>query len=487
MRFQFRDDVGAIRARANAPGIRRANARRMETRAALESNSRARSIQSKRATQPLDFLPGTLTSRLVNARALTMDWRALIALSEKINDAKEDLSAQPTLGLIRGELKMCANEETLARREQSYKEYVLQRTLGMKAALTLATNEATKNAKRRCAIGRALSDPTNDRSLFALYAKRATNAGVDAFVGGLALDLIDIDRALSANDLATTKNWYGANVTEGHFEFVEKQVERAVESVAKAKAGDSVKVVPVLVPSMDASKFAGDALASEDTSKANTDEPDFMFGKKSKKNKNKKPADSKTTNAAFAIDPSTMLPQFAADALKQMSAKFGTEPAFPEIEAWGQSTSSEASGAVLALIARAPANCAVILPSALFKVTLTFDLERANSRGARAFAVEDVAASDWRASNPDIDRALWVSIDPNPIEGDWRAPRFAAALATCASASIPVVIASMALIPEAPTCDAHDGPPEAVAVAAGASARAHERVANASPPSVVPA
>lgn len=460
----------------------------------------------------VDFLPGTLMSRLVNPRAATIDWRALITMADKVNDSSQDLKMQPTLGLIRGELKMAGGrEDVLAERAQGYKEYVLQRTLGMKAALTLATNVATKDPKRRCAIGRALADPRNERSLFALFAKRATGEGVDVFVDGLAEDLVEIDRELSADDLATTKNWYGADVGQTHFDYVEKQVDKAIEratrAVADGAAAGAVTVVPLLVPSVDTPKLAGDAISSSsngattssrregaaDSSSPSDDDDgdDFMFGKKSKKKKSSSKA-KKTSLAstALAMDPSTMLPQFAADALKQMTAKFGSsEPAFPEVEAWGQSTSSEASAAVLALIARAPSNCAIILPSALLKATLTFDNAVANSRGAKAFAVEEVAESDWRANNPDVSAALWISFDPNPIEGDWRAPRFARALENCQANGdeqqplIPIVLASVALIAEAPSCDAIEGPPGAVATAAGASARAHERVACASPAS----
>lgn len=468
-------------------------------------------MKSQKSSQMMDFLPGTLMSRLVNARAGTIDWRALLAMADKVNDASQDLKAQPTLGLIRGELKMRGGraDALLAERRQGYKEYVLQRTLGMKAALTLATNAATKDPKRRCAIGRALADPRNERSLFALFAKRATDEGVDVFVDGLAEDLINIDGELSADDLATTKNWYGASVGAAHFDYVENQVDKAIERATRAVEGEGaavVVVVPVLVPSVDTPKLAGDAVSrggdgasassstgADGTTSSNADgenndadDDDFMFGKKSKKKKKKA---ATPAASALAMDPSTMLPQFAADALKQMTEKFGaTEPAFPEVEAWGQSTSSEASAAVLALLARAPAKCAIILPSELLKQTLTFDNAVANSRGARAFAVEEVAESDWRANNPDVAAALWVSFDPNPIEGDWRAPRFAHAWENCRGgpSPIPIVLASVALIAEAPSCDAVEGPPGAVATAAGASARAHERIACASPSSATP-
>jgi hypothetical protein len=508
-RVTFRDAAGHRRQRH---GHRRRLSTHRTVTVVVARAGKTRTMKSSSQNAMVDFLPGTLMSRLVNPRAATIDWRALIALADKVNDSSQDLKTQPTLGLIRGELKMAGGrEDVLAERAQGYKEYVLQRTLGMKAALTLATNVATKDPKRRCAIGRALADPRNERSLFALFAKRATGEGVDVFVDGLAEDLVEIDRELSADDLATTKNWYGADVGQTHFDYVEKQVDKAIEratrAVADGAAAGAVTVVPLLVPSVDTPKLAGDAISSSsngattssrregaaDSSSPSDDDDgdDFMFGKKSKKKKSSSKA-KKTSLAstALAMDPSTMLPQFAADALKQMTAKFGSsEPAFPEVEAWGQSTSSEASAAVLALIARAPSNCAIILPSALLKATLTFDNAVANSRGAKAFAVEEVAESDWRANNPDVSAALWISFDPNPIEGDWRAPRFARALENCQANGdeqqplIPIVLASVALIAEAPSCDAIEGPPGAVATAAGASARAHERVACASPAS----
>jgi len=510
-RVAFRDTAG-----------RRGGQRQLGHRRRLSTVvARAGKTRTMKSSQNamVDFLPGTLMSRLVNPRAATIDWRALMALADKVNDSSQDLKMQPTLGLIRGELKMAGGrEDVLAERAQGYKEYVLQRTLGMKAALTLATNVATKDPKRRCAIGRALADPRNERSLFALFAKRATGEGVDVFVDGLAEDLVEIDRELSADDLATTKNWYGADVGQTHFDYVENQVDKAIEratrAVADGAAAGAVTVVPLLVPSVDTPKLAGDAINNSSSSSSSNgasassrdgaadsttggpsdgddDGDDFMFGKRSKKKSKAKKTSTLASTAAgaLAMDPSTMLPQFAADALKQMTAKFGSsEPAFPEVEAWGQSTSSEASAAVLALIARAPSNCAIILPSALLKATLTFDNAVANSRGAKAFAVEEVAESDWRVNNPDVSAALWISFDPNPIEGDWRAPRFARALENCQANGdeqplIPIVLASVALIAEAPSCDAIEGPPGAVATAAGASARAHERVACASPAS----
>jgi hypothetical protein len=508
-RVTFRDAAGHRRQRH---GHRRRLSTHRTVTVVVARAGKTRTMKSSSQNAMVDFLPGTLMSRLVNPRAATIDWRALIALADKVNDSSQDLKTQPTLGLIRGELKMAGGrEDVLAERAQGYKEYVLQRTLGMKAALTLATNVATKDPKRRCAIGRALADPRNERSLFALFAKRATGEGVDVFVDGLAEDLVEIDRELSADDLATTKNWYGADVGQTHFDYVENQVDKAIEratrAVADGAAAGAVTVVPLLVPSVDTPKLAGDAInnssrshgassrdgAADSTtggpSDGDDDGDDFMFGKKSKKKSKAKKSSASTAAGALVMDPSTMLPQFAADALKQMTAKFGSsEPAFPEVEAWGQSTSSEASAAVLALIARTPSNCAIILPSALLKATLTFDNAVANSRGAKAFAVEEVAESDWRANNPDVSAALWISFDPNPIEGDWRAPHFARALENCQANGdeqplIPIVLASVALIAEAPSCDAIEGPPGAVATAAGASARAHGRVACASPAS----
>ena len=89
---------------------------------------------------------------------------------------------------------MCGADAAALRRTRSrrYKEYALQRTLGMKAVLTRATTEAgVLDAKTRCAIGRKLADPSSGTSLFHAYAKNA-DAAMDAFVRGVEEDLRDV-------------------------------------------------------------------------------------------------------------------------------------------------------------------------------------------------------------------------------------------------------------------------------------------------------
>lgn len=471
-------------------------------------------------------MPGSLMSRLVNARTQTLDWKKLFEMADAIGDKTHDLSTQPTLGLIRGELKLGGggDEDDLnsnASRASGYREYVLQRTLGMKAMLTAATNGTCKDPKRRCAIGRALAEPKNPRSLFATFAARATPEGVDAFLRGCEEDLRAIEGELTEENVARTKNFYGAHVNEAHFEYLENQARKCAERAASSSAeSSSFTVVPVVVPNMD---VVENAAADENANNSGDDEDSggeasMMFGKKSKKKKNKKNgggATSATSAAATSNLVSSILAKgkglTAEDALSIMAEKFGsTEPAFPEIQAWGQTTSSEAAAVVLSILARAPAGCAVVLPSNLMTSTLTFGVRDpssmntttptsespssssldtvgfvANTSGALAFSIDAVARPNWRQTNPSVSSAIWISFDDAADDdGDTKDTEDAdtitkSALSALKSSKIPVTIAAFTLARAALECDAVAGPSDAVALGAAASARAHARISTA--------
>ena len=472
-------------------------------------------------------MPGSLMSRLVNARTQTLDWKKLFEMADAIGDKTHDLSTQPTLGLIRGELKLGGGGDgdddlnNNASRASGYREYVLQRTLGMKAMLTAATNGTCKDPKRRCAIGRALAEPKNPRSLFATFAARATPEGVDAFLRGCEEDLRAIEGELTEENVARTKNFYGAHVNEAHFEYLENQARKCAERAASSSAeSSSFTVVPVVVPNMD---VVENAAADENANNSGDDEDSggeasMMFGKKSKKKKNKKNgggATSATSAAATSNLVSSILAKgkglTAEDALSIMAEKFGsTEPAFPEIQAWGQTTSSEAAAVVLSILARAPAGCAVVLPSNLMTSTLTFGVRDpssmntttptsespssssldtvgfvANTSGALAFSIDAVARPNWRQTNPSVSSAIWISFDDAADDdGDTKDTEDAdtitkSALSALKSSKIPVTIAAFTLARAALECDAVAGPSDAVALGAAASARAHARISTA--------
>ena len=462
----------------------------------------------------MDFAPGSLMSRLVDPRSRELDWKRAFDMADAITDASNDVSTQPTLGLIRGELKLGdADAMSNASRASGYREYVLQRTLGMKAMLTAATNGTCKDPQRRCAVGRALAEPKNPRSLFATFAKRATREGADAFLRGCEEDVRAIEDALTEEDVARTKNFYGAHVKEAHFDYLENQARKCAERAASSSASSGfIRVVPVVVPNMDV------VVADADDDDSDSAGGAMMFGKKSKKKRNKKSGGgggAGTSAAAAASMVSSILAEgkalAAEDALRVMAEKFGsTEPAFPEIQAWGQTTSSEAAAVVLSILARAPAGCAVVLPSNLMASTLTFGVRDpnnnaasdsldtvgfvANTSGALAFSIDAVARPHWRETNPNVSSAVWISFDDDDDDADDKnrgenlsssssSPEDAAitksALSALKSSKIPVTIAAFTLARGARECDAFDGPPDAVALGAAASARAHERVASA--------
>ena len=463
----------------------------------------------------MDFAPGSLMSRLVDPRSRELDWKRAFDMADAITDASNDVSTQPTLGLIRGELKLGdADDDTMsnASRASGYREYVLQRTLGMKAMLTAATTRTCKDPQRRCAVGRALAEPKNPRSLFATFAKRATREGADAFLRGCEEDVRAIEDALTEEDVARTKNFYGAHVKEAHFDYLENQARKCAERAASSSASSGfIRVVPVVVPNMDVVVVDAEDDDSDSAGGA------MVFGKKSKKKRNKKSGGgggAGTSAAAAASMVSSILAEgkglAAEDALRVMAEKFGsTEPAFPEIQAWGQTTSSEAAAVVLSILARAPAGCAVVLPSNLMASTLTFGVRDpnnnaasdsldtvgfvANTSGALAFSIDAVARPQWRETNPNVSSAVWISFDDDDDADDKNrgenlsssssSPEDAAitksALSALKSSKIPVTIAAFTLARGARECDAFDGPPDAVALGAAASARAHERVASA--------
>ena len=151
-------------------------------------------LARRAAPAPL-FQPGSVVARFVDAAKNQIDWDRAVEWANGATDGDGDaIASNPAIGLILGEVRMCGADAAALRGTRSgrYKEYALQRTLGMKAVLTRATTEAgVLDAKTRCAIGRKLADPSSGASLFHAYAKNA-DAAMDAFVRGVEEDLRDV-------------------------------------------------------------------------------------------------------------------------------------------------------------------------------------------------------------------------------------------------------------------------------------------------------
>ena len=427
-----------------------------------------------------DFIPpGSLVGKFIDAGKSVIDWRKLASMVDAIRDADASdaaIARAPALGLVLGELRLARGDaEALAARATTsdYGSFALQRTLGMKAVVTRgATMAGVLDTRTRCAIGRTISDSGSEDSLFAMYARRASG-DADAFAEGAAEDARGVRDRLSDDDLARTKNWYGDGVGDGHFSFVEAQVRRACEKAANGTATESkgVTVVPILIPSFDA---GGNADSNADE---NATDVELMFGKKSKKKK------SPAAAAASSAQSSSFTPTSLAETLAKMASQrvsMRREPTFPEIESWGQTTAAETSGAAYQLIADAPAGSAVIFPSELMRSTLAFDAEVCNTKGARAYSVDQIlAAGDDFALPSDVSVALFATFDPDAANPSGAAAdaKLKKALASVRKSrpNASVVNAVFVLVPECATCDAQNGPPDAVALAAAASARAHAR------------
>ena len=420
-------------------------------------------------------------SKIVDASANAIDWERLVELRERVKETPIAGATQPTLGLIAGELELVDGDVDAlrARAKTRYKEYVLSRTLAMKSVVTVASSEAgIVEPKLRCAVGRTLSDVSSENSLFAVFARRATRR-VDAFSRGVGEDLEIILRDASEEHVSRTKNFYGEHVSAEYFAFVRAQVEACANAAATEGArggGGAVKVKPILIPSMD-------VVADDDSSDGG--DGDFMFGKKSKKKKKKKKT-SAPSSADLGLDKIGInLGERATKTLtKMLGDSSAREPAFPEVESWGQTTSGEATGAAFGVLARAPKNVAVVFPSELMRSALTFDAETnetVNSLGARAFSAEHIARDPdaWREKNEDVVAAIWIEFDDGRPAADAADDTFARAFTTLRDgAKIPIVYAAVTLLRECgEACDPVSGPPRAVAAAAAASGRAHARVA----------
>ena len=436
------------------------------------------------------FAPGTALSKMMNLRLNKINWKVLSDASDKLDG---ELASQPILGLVRAEVLLRGVDE-LQREGRGYKEYILLRSLGLKAWFTMATSRAgIVDPVERCAVGKALADPAGEHNIYRrvlAHAPRAAEGDWTGFADGLAEDARAAANAITEEDTKTVKVRYDTAVTAAHFEFIEAEIAAAARVTADARAGDNLATAVVLVPWTDPgaapkiADVAGTDGAENGTSSAaappaaaaaeEEEDIESMFGKKSKKKKKRAGAGAAALAAAAAAGGGKMP---SLDAVLSQLAKKQTEPTFPDVSAWcvgsAQATGSEAIAAAAATALGSPPGAVVVVPSELFASALTFDIgalgeNRAVISAARA-AKEDVAA--WGGMEDAA--VVFVSFDPSEDVAAERDAKVAAAKATAAGRA--VVAAAVALAPGG-KCDAVEGPEGAEEAREGAKARLRRRL-----------
>ena len=448
-----------------------------------------------------DFPANSALGKMVNTKLNKINWKVLSDASEKLDG---ELAANPILGLVRAEV-LLRGVDALTAEGRGYKEYVLLRSLGLKAWFTMATSRAgITDPLERSAVGKVLAAPTGEYNIYKrvfFHAPKAADGDWTGFADGLAEDVKAAAAALTDDDRNTTKQRYDKGVTAAHFQFIEAQVGAATAAAAAAKPGDAPKVVAVLVPWMDAGaaptmKKVGDvegtaavveeedAAAVAEAKEAEGKEMEFesMFETRGKKKKNRIPgmgAGAAAAAMAAAGLGGGKLPSL--DAVLSQLAKNNAEPTFPDVEAWvgpgggaaAQATSSEAVAVAASLALAAPTGATIVVPSALFASVLTFDLgtlggERRVMSPAQAAAAE----ADWVGEGKGA--AVFITFDPCNEAGAGDAD-MAAAAAAAKTAGQAVVVCSVAMAQKG-GCDAVKGPEGAEQAAADAVARAAARL-----------
>ena len=107
----------------------------------------------------LSFNPGSVLSKMMNVTKNKINWKILDDAADKLD---EELASQPILGLVRAEVTI-RGIDALEAEGRGYKEYILLRSLGLKAWFTHATSRAgVHDPLTRCAVGKRLADPDGD-------------------------------------------------------------------------------------------------------------------------------------------------------------------------------------------------------------------------------------------------------------------------------------------------------------------------------------
>ena len=423
----------------------RVRARVMVTPTAKGQKGVRKVVQSGAAS--LSFNPGSVLSKMMNVTKNKINWKVLNDAADKLDG---ELASQPILGLVRAEVTI-RGIDTLETEGRGYKEYILLRSLGLKAWFTHATSRAgVHDPLTRCAVGKQLATPDNDFNIYRRVLTHAPMAANDDWVGfanGLAEDAKSVADTLTDDDVKTAKNRYDKSIDENAFVAIDESVKKAAELCAGAKRGDPPVATAVAISWVDpgaapatARPKAGVSPGGDsptettvDTEEETEEEDSFesMFGKKAKK-KNK-------GGAAPSLD-----------AVLSQLVKKQQEPTFPEVDAWitkgGQATASEAVAAALAMCLEAPEGAVVVAPSALFASAVSFDTGSLGN-GRRLIAPSQAAggAVEWG------ERAVFIAFEPDSCGAD---ATLAKGVKSAVDAGTGVVVVAVALVPGGDVVDA---------------------------------
>ena len=374
------------------------------------------------------FPPGSVMGKMMNLRLNTINWKVLAEASEKLEG---ELASQPILGLVRAEVTL-RGVDALERERRGYREYILLRSLGLKAWFTMATSRAgVKDPRMRCAVGAALAKPDGEfniyRRVFAHSREVAENEDWNAFADGLAGDVRRVAETVAEADLKTTKVRYDAKVTEEDFDRIEAEVNGAIEALeaiknegVKGGEEEEARAIAVTVPWVDpgapppgvlpsseaGGSEEGASSSEEGASSEDASAAESMFGKRSKKKKAKMPKAGGGVVAGASALASALRSGGSLEATLARLAKRQAEPTFPDVARWTigdakQATASEAVAALAAVALGAPEGSTVVAPSAIFASALAFDLGTFG-RGRRVVSPERAAAegsSEWSSSS----------------------------------------------------------------------------------------
>ena len=402
----------------------------------------------------LSFNPGSVLSKMMNVTKNKINWKILDDAADKLDG---ELASQPILGLVRAEVTI-RGIDALEAEGRGYKEYILLRSLGLKAWFTHATSRAgVHDPLTRCAVGKRLADPDGDFNIYRrvlAHAPAAAAGDWTAFADGLAGDARAVADALTDDERKTAKNRYDTSVDATAFAAIADGVEAAASACARARRGDAVVTTAVALPWVDpgaspvinTTKSAGDSptdAAGGDTGENDDDGEDSiesMFGKKAKKRNKAKSAGTASVAKSAGGAPRSL------DAMLSQLAKKQQEPTFPEVDAWimksGQATASEAVATALALCLEAPADAVVVAPSALFASAVSFDTGSLGS-GRRIISPGAAASgkTEWG------DRAVFVTFEPDSagVGGGGDGGMLAKGVAAAAGAGCGVCVVVVAL------------------------------------------
>ena len=153
--------------RQHLPGSARATSRR-RVRARVAFTPMAKGQKGVRkvvqsGAGALSFNPGSVLSKMMNVTKNKINWKILDDAADKLDG---ELASQPILGLVRAEVTI-RGIDALEAEGRGYKEYILLRSLGLKAWFTHATSRAgVHDPLTRCAVGKNLADPNGEFNIY---------------------------------------------------------------------------------------------------------------------------------------------------------------------------------------------------------------------------------------------------------------------------------------------------------------------------------